>query len=203
MPGDGRELRPFRWWQLPLRSLFWLRPGAADGRTRTYAVDVRHWARLDDSKIRAHLFQDGRHVAQSKLPALFPVEGGVIEVEMSSFGIRRCHYRPTAGRPHQLTPDPATAEGRRARFGADHPALSRGIGIVSVLLLLIGVGLNLLQLAEPLSHIPQVAARVGTFESPVRLPLWLNIALGFAAVAASMERALRLRYSPLLDAAGR
>lgn len=24
-PGDGRELQRFRWWQLPLRSLFWLR----------------------------------------------------------------------------------------------------------------------------------------------------------------------------------
>ncbi|MEW1868172.1 hypothetical protein AB0420_08330 [Streptomyces caelestis] len=38
-------------------------------------------------------------------------------------------------------------------------------------LLLIGVGLNLLQLAEPLSEIPQAAERGGTFEAPVRLPL--------------------------------
>lgn len=202
-PGDGRELERLRWWQLPLRSLFWLRVPGDSGQVGLYAVDVRHWARLDSSRIRAHLFLDGRHVAESKLPAVFPVGGGIIEVAMSSYGIRRCHYRPLGGLPSQLTPDPASAEGRRARFGARHPGLSRAITIGSVLLLVIGVCLNLLQLAEPLSHIPPVAQRVGTFESPVHLPVWLNLALGAGAVLASMERALRLRYSSLLDAAGR
>ncbi|MEU0135933.1 hypothetical protein ABZ172_18175 [Streptomyces sp. NPDC006296] len=201
-PGDGRELERFRWWQLPFRSLFWLRlPGG--GQVRLHAVDVRHWARLDNSRIRAHLFLDGRHVAESKLPAAFSVDGGVIEVAMSSYGIRRCHYRPSGGQPSQLTPDPASAEGRRARFGARHPGLSRAIAIGSVLLLVIGVGLNVLQLAEPVSHIPPVTQRIGTFESPVHLPIWLNLTLGGGAVLASMERALRLRYSSLLDAAGR
>ncbi|MEU5717179.1 hypothetical protein AB0G71_15570 [Streptomyces sp. NPDC020403] len=202
-PGDGRALQPFRWWQLPFRSLFRLRLPGAGGQVRLHAVDVRHWARLDSSRIRAHLFLDGRHVAESKLPAIFPVDGGVIEVAMSSYGIRRCHYRPLNGLPSQLTPDPASAEGRRARFGARHPGLSRAIAIGSVLLLAIGVGLNLLQLAEPVSQIPPVAQRVGTFVSPVHLPIWLNLALGGGAVLASMERALRLRYSSLLDAAGR
>ncbi|MEV0352252.1 hypothetical protein AB0H88_41370 [Nonomuraea sp. NPDC050680] len=201
-PGDGRELQPFRLWQLPLRSLFWLRLPGAGGHARLHAVDVRHWARLDNSKIRAHLFLDGRYVAESKLPAVFPVDGGAIEVAMSNYGIRRCHYRPLGGQPRQLTPDPASAEGRRARFGARHPGLSRAIGIGSVLLLVIGVGLNLLQLAEPVSHIPPVTQRVGTFESPIHLPIWLNLALGAGAVLASMERALRLRYSSLLDTAG-
>ncbi|MGW2314082.1 hypothetical protein [Actinomadura luteofluorescens] len=71
-----------------------------------------------------------------------------------------------------------------------------------MLLLVIGVGLNLLQLADPLSHIPPVTQRLGTFESPMHLPIWLNLALGGGAVLASMERALRLRYSSLLDTAG-
>ncbi|OON76635.1 hypothetical protein [Streptomyces tsukubensis] len=204
-PGDGRALKRFRWWQMPLRSLFWIRLPGADGvagPAALHAIDVRHWARLDDSKIRAHLFLDGRHAAESRLPAVFPVEGGVIEVAMSNYGIKRCHYCPSVGQPRQLTPDPASAEGRRARFGARHPGLSRAIGIGSLLLLLIGVGLNVLQLAEPLSQVPPVAERFGTFESPVRLPIWLNIALGCGAVLASMERALRLRYSALLDAGG-
>ncbi|WP_432163800.1 hypothetical protein [Streptomyces tendae] len=201
-PGDGRALQRFRWWQLPLRSLFWLRLPGAGGHARVHAVDVRHWARLDSGRIRAHLFLDGRHVAESKLPAAFPVEGGVIEVAMSNYGIRRCHYRPLGGQSRQLTPDPASAEGRRARLAARRPGLSRAIGVGSVLLLVIGVGLNLLQLAEPVSRIPPVVQRVGTFESPVHLPVWLNLALGVMAVLASMERALRLRYSSLLDMAG-
>ncbi|MEW1868173.1 hypothetical protein AB0420_08335 [Streptomyces caelestis] len=103
MPGDGGGLRPLRWWQLSLRSLFWLHPDTADGHTRTYAVGVRHWARLDDGKIRARLFQDARHVAEAKPPAVFPIEGGVIEVATSNFG-KRCRHCPTAGQPHQLTP---------------------------------------------------------------------------------------------------
>ncbi|MFJ4901297.1 hypothetical protein [Streptomyces sp. NPDC088727] len=201
-PGDGRELQRFRWWQLPVRSLFWLRLPSDGGQERLHAVDVRHWARLDNSRIRAHLFTDGRHMAESKLPALFPVDGGVIEVAMSSYGIKRCHYRPLDGQPSQLTPAPASAEGRRARFGTRHPGLSGAITVGSVLLLVIGVGLNLLQLAEPVSEIPPVAQRVGAFDSPIHLPIWLNLALGGGAVLASMERALRLRYSSLLDAAG-
>ncbi|MFJ6461847.1 hypothetical protein ACIQM0_12470 [Streptomyces sp. NPDC091387] len=201
-PGDGRELQRFRWWQPPVRSLFWLRLPGDGGQERLHAVDVRHWARLDNSRIRAHLFTDGRHVAESKLPAVFPVDGGVIEVAMSSYGIKRCHYRPLDGQPSQLTPDPASAEGRRARFGTRHPGLSGAIAVGSVLLLVIGVGLNLLQLAEPVSEIPPVAQRVGAFDSPIHLPIWLNLALGGGAVLASMERALRLRHSSLLDAAG-
>jgi hypothetical protein len=201
-PGDGRELQRFRWWQLPLRSLFWLQLTSDDDHVRTYAVDVRHWARVDDSKVRAHLFVNGRHAAESKLPASFPVEGGTLEVAMSAYGLKRCHYVATAEASRRLTPDPASAEGRRARLDAEHPALSRGMGVVSVLTLVIGVGLNLLQLAEPISQIPPIAASIGTFESPIRLPLWLNITLGAGAVLASMERALRLRYTPLLDMAG-
>ncbi|MDG4857653.1 hypothetical protein P8605_05685 [Streptomyces sp. T-3] len=45
-PGNGRELQRFRWWQLPLRSLFWLRLPGAGGHACLHAVDVRHWARL-------------------------------------------------------------------------------------------------------------------------------------------------------------
>ncbi|MEV8129073.1 hypothetical protein AB0P07_34370 [Streptomyces sp. NPDC085944] len=72
-----------------------------------------------------------------------------------------------------------------------------------MLLLVVGVGLNLVQLAELLSRVPPVVQRLGTFESPVHLPIWLNVALGLGAVPAGMERALRLRHFPLLDAAGR
>jgi len=201
-PGDGRPLQRFRWWQMPIRSLFSIQLTGGDGGVRTYTVDVRHWARLDDSKVRAHLFVDGRHEAESKVPASFPVDGGRIAVAMSNFGVKRCHYIPVQGSPRQLGPDPASAEGRRARLEAEHPALSRTIGTVSILMLVIGIGLNLLQIADPISQIPPVAESIGTFESPIQLPLWLNLALGAGAVLASMERALRLRYTPLLDMAG-
>ncbi|PDP84968.1 hypothetical protein CQJ94_24865 [Glycomyces fuscus] len=197
--GDGHELRGFRWWQLLGRSLFHLRLTRTDGRQTEYTVDVRHRGEGEDGALRAHLYLDGRHRAHSRVPASFPVPGGRIEVATSAFGLRRCHYVTADGAQRQLTPDPRSGEGRRARLDREHPALSRWIGVVSVLLLLLGVGLNLLQIIEPVSQIPPVQEAVGAFTSPVRLPLWLNIALGAGAALGSAERALRLRYSWLLD----
>ncbi|MFE4641676.1 hypothetical protein [Streptomyces sp. NPDC056730] len=200
-PGDGRPLRRFRWWQLPGRALFHLPLTRHDGRRTMYAIDVRHWQDQSAGTVKAHLYLDGRLHAESRLPAAFPVPNGTIEVAMSGFGIKRCHYVTTAGAEHQLVPHPASAEGRRARLDRDHPALSRWIGFCSLIALLVGAGLLVVQIVEPLSRIPPVASRVGSFESPVHLPLWLNVTLGVAAAMGSMERALRLRYNWLLDGA--
>ncbi|MFD6098204.1 hypothetical protein ACFVWN_26605 [Nocardiopsis flavescens] len=200
--GDGRPLKPLRWWQVPFgRSLFHLYPSPDGLRPGTYTVDIKHWGDKD-GEISADLYLDGRHHARSKTPAAFPVEGGVIEVAMSGFGLKRCHYVTAEGEEHQLVPDPKSSAGRRARLEHDHPALSRTIGTVSVLMLVIGVGLNLVQIAEPLSQIPPIAENLGTFTSPVRLPFWLNFTLAVGAALASTERALRLRYHWLLDAGG-
>lgn len=199
-PGDGRPLQSFRWWQQLGRALFHLRlPGGPHPDT-VYAVDVRHWGNQSGGEVRAHLYRDGRLHAESKIPAAFPVPGGSIEVAMSGFGIKRCHYVTDRGE-FQLTPDPRSAEGRRARLERNHPALSRYIGIASIALLVVGLALLLLQVAEPLSRIPPVAEAVGVFHSPVQLPTWLNIVLGVGAAVGSTERALRLRYS-WLDSLG-
>jgi hypothetical protein len=187
---------------MPFRAVFYLSLPPVAGRPTEYAVELPHRADTGSGKARAHLYLNGRHHAESKLPAAFPVEGGTIEVAISAFGIKRCHYVTADGTERQLVPDPRSLEGRRARLEHDHPALSRSIGILSVLMLLIGFGLNLLQLAEPISRIPAIAAGIGTFESPVRLPIWLNLALAVGAVLGSTERALRLRYN-LLDQAGK
>ncbi|MBB5079507.1 hypothetical protein [Nonomuraea endophytica] len=197
--GDGRPLQRFRWWQLPLgRALFHLRPSFDGRRPGAYAVDVRR----PGGEATAHLYLDGRHHAQSKIPAVFPVEGGVIEVATSSFGIKRCHYVTTTGEEHQLVPDPKSREGRRARLERDHPTASRMVAATSVVMLVIGVGLNLPQIIGPIAQVPLIAENLGTFTSPIHLPLWLNITLGLGAALAGTERALRLRYHWLLDAGG-
>lgn len=201
--GDGRPLQPFRWWQLlSQRALLTLHLVGQDGRDVVYAVDVRHWGKQGGDEGKAHLFVNGRHQAESRLPAAFPVEGGTIEVALSTYGLRRAHYVTTGGAEEQLVPDPKSAAGRRLRLDRAHPMASRVVGGVSVVLLVAGVGLNLLQILEPISAIPPVVERFGRFESPVHLPLWLNLGLAFGAVLASMERGLRLRYHWLLDGAG-
>ncbi|GAB3475007.1 hypothetical protein [Nocardiopsis coralliicola] len=201
-PGDGRPLRRFRWWQLITgRSLFSLAPEPAAGRLGTYTVDVRHLGDAKHGEPAADLYLDGRRHASALLPAVFPVEGGEIEVAMGGFGVRRCHFA-TGGGDYPLTPDPRSGEGRRARFDRSHPAASRLIGAASWVLLAIGVVANLLEAAVPLSQIPPVAERFGTFTPPFDLPLWLTIALGAGAALGGAERALRLRYHWLLDGAG-
>ncbi|MGW3936931.1 hypothetical protein [Streptomyces phaeochromogenes] len=200
-PGDGRPLKRFRWWQMLTRALFHLRLMNDDGRPTVYAVDVKH-QNASEGYVTAHLYLDGRHHAQSKVPAVFPVQGGTVEVRTSGFGLKRCHYVTAEGAEHQLTPDPASAEGRRARFDRSHPALSRSVGLLSVIVLVIGLVLLLLQLAEQVTRAPEgVAQYVGTFTSPIDLSAWGNTVLAIATVAASTERALRLRYSWLLDGA--
>jgi hypothetical protein len=203
-PGSGRVLQGFRWWQLPGRALFYLRLAhAGGGRDRVYAVDVRHWQNQGSGGVKADLYCDGRHVAKSKLPAAFAVEGGTIEVAMSGAGIKRCHYIADGGGERQLSPDSASAEGRRARLEHNHPRLSTAIAAASAVMLLIGVVLLVLQIAAPISQIPPIAESVGSVTSPVDLPVWLNTALGAGAIVASIERSLRLRYHWLLDTAGR
>ncbi|MEV2244558.1 hypothetical protein [Streptomyces sp. NPDC049970] len=198
-PGDGRALKPFRWWQMTFRALTYLRLTREDGRQTVYAVDVRHWQNQSSGQVKAHLYLDGRQHARSRLPAVFPVLGGTVEVRMSAFGLKRCHYVTEGGAEHRLVPDPDSAEGRRAHLDRAHPALSRRIGFLSTIVLVISLALLICQLAEIVTQVEPVAQRFGAFTSPVDLPVWLNIAIGAGAATASMERALRLRYNWLLD----
>jgi hypothetical protein len=73
------------------------------------------------------------------------------------------------------------------------------MGAASVVLLLLALELGLPQIIEQLTSIPLVAASVGTLISPVHMPGWVNVLLVVAAIIASTERALRLRYSRILD----
>jgi catechol 2,3-dioxygenase-like lactoylglutathione lyase family enzyme len=198
-PGDGRPLKRFRWWQMLTRALFHLRLMNDDGRQTLYAVDVKH-QNASDGYVKAHLYLDGRHHAESRVPAVFPVQGGTVEVRASAFGLKRCHYVTAEGAEFQLVPDPGSAEGRRARLDRSHPALSLCMGFLSVIVLVIGLALLILQLAEQITRDPEgVAQYVGTFISPIDLSAGVNAVVGLVTVAASTERALRLRYNWLLD----
>jgi hypothetical protein len=175
--------------------LFYLELPDPDDRRHVYTVDVRRFTLV----AAVHLYLDGRHHASSRTPAAFPVEGGVIEVAMSYTGFKRCHYVADDGTERQLTPDPKSAGGRRVRFDREHPWLARVIGFTAVVVLVTGLGVNILQALEPISQIPPLADNFGTIESPIHLSLWLNFTLAFVAALASRERALRLRHNPLLD----
>ncbi|WP_244209014.1 hypothetical protein [Streptomyces pactum] len=164
-------------------------------------MDVRHWRNNSSGNVKACLYVDGRQHARSGLPAAFPVPGGVVEVRMSAFGLKRCHYVTADGAEYQLVPDGDSAEGRRAHFDRRHPALSRGVGFLSSIVLVVAVFLLVVQLAEQLTRADGVSPYVGAFSSPVDLSAWGNSVVGLITLTASTERALRLRHSWLLDGA--
>ncbi|TQJ29882.1 hypothetical protein [Microbacterium sp. SLBN-146] len=197
-PGDGHPLSRFRWWQAFSRALFHARLRGPSGTGETWSVDVRLWGDSNGDVV-AQLYQDGINRAKSKLPASFAVPGGSIEVAASGFGLKRCDYVADDGTVRQLTPDPRSAEGRRARLDHDHPGISRGIGVASVLILVAGLVLGVPQIVEQVTAIPIVAENIGTFVRPIHLPAWANVSLLVATLVASTERALRLRYNWLLD----
>lgn len=197
-PGDGHALQRYRWWQPLSRALFHLRLAGEDGSPQTWSVDVRLWGD-SNGEVLAQLYRDGVNQARSSLPAAFAVPGGTIEVVASGYGLRRCHYVADDGTQRQLMPDPASAEGRRARLQRTHPALSRAVGAASVTVLVIALVLGVPQIIEQITQIPPVAESIGAFISPIRLPGWANVSLVLATLVASTERALRLRYNWLLD----
>ena len=193
--GSGEPLRPYRWWQMLGRSLRSITLTSGDGTASVYTVDVRHAGDMSDGEIRARLYVDGSLQSYAKMPTRFAVPGGHIEVAITGFGLKRCHYVRDDGTEQQLSPDRASAEGLRARLHSRHPGLSRTIGLISAVLIIVGLGVEVPQIIEALSRTPLIADSIGTFTSPIQLPLHLNLLIGLAAVAGSAERALRMRSS--------
>jgi catechol 2,3-dioxygenase-like lactoylglutathione lyase family enzyme len=193
--GSGEPLRRYRWWQMFGRSLRSITLRSDAGTMSTYTIDVRHAGDMTDGEIRARLYVDGALQSYAKMPTRFAVPGGHIEVAITGFGLKRCHYVRADGTEQQLSPDPRSAEGRRARLHERHPGVSRVIGLVSIAFVVVGLGVEVPQIIEALSRIPLIADSIGTFTSPLRLPLELNLLVGLAAVLGSTERALRMRSS--------
>ncbi|MBX9470389.1 MAG: hypothetical protein KL788_00135 [Chryseoglobus sp.] len=194
-PGDGSVLPPYRWWHAPVRTLMMLTVGDGAGGSASYAVDIRTLGDRSDGDVRARLYTNGRQTAWSKVPAMFSVPGGAIDVRAGTFGVKRCHFVPDQGAERRLDPHPRSAHGRRARFDQRHPIASRVIGAVSAVIVLGALAVTVPQLLEVISAAPSIADSLGVFTSPIRLTPLQNVVVTLAAIVASSERALRLRAS--------
>ncbi len=194
-PGDGHALKPFRVWQGLARSLFYAPLETPGGAPKVYAVNVNYF----DAEDKADLYLNGVHHAQSKLPAVFPVEGGTIEVASTTFGLKRMHFVDQIGQAHVLQPDPVSAEGMRARLAKRAPGVSRLIGVLAAVILLLLLPFGLLQLAEIITHTEFAQQYVDPFTSPISLPEWANTPALMLSILAALERALTLRNHWLID----
>lgn len=187
-PGDGSPLPRYRAWQLFSRSLF-----ALELADHTFEVDVRHLRDSSSAKRPAALYRDGVQVLCGNLPVAFPVPGGVIEVAVTQYGLKRMHHVSGDGRERVLRPHPRSQEGRRARFDRRFPLTSAAVGAVGLVVLLVGLAATFSVAAEQITRVDVVAAHLGTFTAPVQLPDWAKIALPAAGALAAVDRALRLR----------
>lgn len=193
--GDGHLLKPYRIWDIFMRSVFYAQFRNNAGEKTVYTIVCKYW--VED--YTAELYKDNRHIATSKLPAVFPVIGGVIEVGLGSYGLNRMHYIDEEGVSYRLQPDPRSLRGLRMRFDKSFPQTSRFIGIIAIVILLFSLALGLPQIAETLSQIPWIEENIGTFTSPVTLSFWTNIAIGSLAAISGIERSLMLRKHWLID----
>lgn len=177
------------------RSLFLIKLKEDDDSFHTYAVDINYFSENEE----ADLYRNGKRFAISKLPATFPVPGGVIEVATTTYGVKRMHYVKENDTEQQLYPHPHSAEGLRMKLDFHFPRISKWIGVSAIIVLLLSFILGLPQLIELITQIPYISERWGTFESPITLPSWLNGTLVTLATLATIERAITLRNHWLID----
>jgi hypothetical protein len=176
-----RALRPLGGWDLVSRGRF---EASHDG--HVWTVDLDYF----DFGEKLHLYRDGVEVEVQKSPARFQLgDGARIEASMGLLGMRQVDL-VVDGEATMLTPVDGTAEAWRLRLARERPDASRLIGAVSWLVLVVALIYEIPQL------IALIAGAVGAdFESPVTLPGAANFALGIAALAAAVERALRFKSS--------
>lgn len=156
---------------------------------------MRLWGDGSDGEVRARLYRDGYLTAVSKVPTVFPVQGGEIDVAATNVGMKRCHFVPHDGPERVMVPHPSSAEGRRARFDRDHPSASQAVGAIALLAVLVGAALALAQVVAQLTAVPPVAESIGAVEWPLRIPMAVNVGVGVVAVLGVLDRAMRLRTS--------
>jgi hypothetical protein len=212
-PGDGSPLKKYSLTQGLSRTLFFVDLPEPGTRSHAYAVDVHFWAdELADRELSQDdfgqpeeadspvaLYRDGIQISRSDLPALFAVPGGHIEVATTLYGLRRMHYLTDRGEERVLRPHPQSAEGLRAAFARRAPRASRAVGWLAAGVLLTGLALTVPQALQAVTDVDLIADNIGTFTSPIHLPVWANTTLFIATTLAAVERALTFRRHWLID----
>lgn len=193
--GNGHKLKEYRFWNIFTGSLFHLEVTNDKNEKINYAILCKYFV----EEPRADLYCNGTHIAYAKLPAIFPVKDGVIEIENGGYGINKIHYDSNNNETYSLYPDKRSVRGLRMSLHNRFPKVSSFIAIMAVVVLLTSMALGLPQLIAALSQIPWVSENIGTFVSPIVLPALVNLGIVVAGILAGVERTLMLRNHWLID----
>jgi hypothetical protein len=173
-----RGPRPIRGWEWIWRSCF-----GADHRGRRY-VEVDFF----DLDARIWLYVDGVREDMRKERASWRLDDGSrLVARLQTYGMRSAHIELADGGRVPLRPAKGSLEHGRARMDRRYPRASRALSIVSFVVLVVS-----LLLAVP-EWISIVLGTFGVEWTLLGLPGQVTSFLSILAVAAGIERALRLR----------
>lgn len=139
-----------------------------------HGVLLDHTVQIDAGRDdgQAELYVDGRQQATAKMPASFPVPGGVIDVAIFLYGVKRMHLVGDDGTERRLAPVPGTLEHRRSRLHRRRPRVSRAVGGLAIVILVVNLVIAVPAGLEIITtHFDGIAQLVGVFRSPIQLGL--------------------------------
>jgi hypothetical protein len=173
---QARSLRPLSGWDLVSRGRFETRHEG-----HVWTVDLDYF----DFGNKVHLYRDGVEVDVQKSPATFRLaEDAAIKASTGLLGMREIHL-VADGATNLLTPVDGTAEAWRLGLERERPRLSRVIGAISWIVLVLAL----------IYEVPQIVGLIPGVDPPFSLPGAANTMLGLLALAAALERALRFKSS--------
>ncbi|WP_239741098.1 TetR/AcrR family transcriptional regulator [Mammaliicoccus sp. M-M45] len=196
--GDGHNLKPYRLWNIFTHSLFHITIINEKNGEVNYALKSKYFV----GEPRVDLYNNGKHVAYSKLPAAFKLENGILEVRSGGSGINRIKYISNQEENFSVKPDKKSIRGMRLELHKHFPKVSGFISLVSILVIFVSFILSMPQILESLTQIPWIAENIGIFESPIHFSVAMNISIGIAVAIAASERAMMLRNHWLIDRMG-
>lgn len=177
------------------RSLYHIDLKNTSGQYDKYSVNVEYYEAGEE----VELYLNDKHIGSSSSPATFPVSGGYIDVQTTLYGLKRMHYVGDNHREIVLDPNAGTAEELRNKFALKYPLASRLISWLAIFILLLSIIVGIPQFIELITHLDIISENIGTFNSPINLPGWLNTTFTVLAALAALERALTLKSNWLID----
>ncbi|WP_265522405.1 hypothetical protein [Oerskovia flava] len=182
----SEHFRPVRGIEALWRGAFGVEHG---GHRWVVGVDFLDW----DERVR--LYRDGIPVDEQRTRASFELgDGARLEARVGTYGMRYVRVVDDEG-ARDVAPLPGTAEAWRDRMDREHPDASRAADTLSWVVLAVAL---LTQVPQLLQLVTGLLGHEPWFV--LDLPPTVNTVLTVLGLAAALDRGLRRRHHPIIDA---